>query len=123
MKKLVLLFVVAFLALTLIGCGSISQSYADKVNEGAESKQYLTYDVVLEDLGEPTVNATVALIGKASGLCTWYKGCKTSAEKDEKLEAGKSVDCLVITFVDGAATAASFSVLKNEDKLKNKGNF
>ena len=106
------------LALTfgLTACGSVSQGYADKINKAyaTETKDDdLTYEQVLKDLGDPAINITGSFsVIKATGACTWYKGCKTVEDKNKKLEEGKNVDYIIVTFLNGTATGAEFGTLE-----------
>ena len=112
--------VVASLALALsfglTSCGFVSQSYADRINKAYASetdKDDLTYEKVIKDLGDPAINITGSFsIIKATGACTWYTGCKTVEDKNAKLEAGKNVDYLIVTFLNGIATAAEYGTLE-----------
>lgn len=110
MKKLLFLFVLIFAMIAFVGCGNISQSYADKVNEAAKAGEALTYDEVIKALGEPTIKASKGgeILG-VSGIDTWAKGCDTAEELAAKVEAGEAVDTIVVTFLNGKATLAVFT--------------
>ena len=120
MKKLTKLLSVLVLTLSvvaLVACGSVSQKYADKVNDAAKSKKYLTYAEVEKALGDPTVNASGSGFGVGvTGACTWYKGCKTYDDAKAKVDAGKKVPYITITFADGAAMSSSYSVLESSEE-------
>ncbi|MBP5356801.1 MAG: hypothetical protein J6Y68_01460 [Clostridia bacterium] len=97
------------LALSLIACGSVSKDYADKINNAAKNKEHLTYSAVIGDLGDPAVNGVATLGGSGeSGVCIWYKGCKTVSEAKEKKDKGEKIESITITFLDGKATAAVY---------------
>ncbi len=100
------------LALSLVACGGVSKDYADKVNNAAKEEKNLTYSQVKGDLGDPAINGVVTLGGSGeTGVCTWYKGCKTTAEASEKRKNGEKVPSITVTFANGKATAAVY----NED--------
>lgn len=116
MKKylgVALLFVL--MLLTLTGC-VVSESYADKVNKRAEEEDYLTYEEVIKALKDPTVNATVTTDSSTNGYCTWVRGCDTMDEAQVKIESGKTVYSLTITFVNSNATAASWNEWSTNSK-------
>lgn len=116
MKKLLSLLLVLGLALVLVGCGSVSQNYADKVNKKAEDEKYLTYDQVMKDLGKNPISDLTAEgfgVGR-SGAVTWAKGCKSADDYDKKLDAGKTVKTITVTFLNGKATAASYNEAKKD---------
>lgn len=109
MKKLMFLFVLVFAMIAFVGCAGVNQSYADKVNEAAEAKEYLTYEDVVKDLGEPTIKVAGSIaILDVTGAATWAKGCDTAEELAAKVEAGEAVDTIVITFANGKAMGAKF---------------
>lgn len=102
--KVVSIALVAVLALGLLCACGVSQNAADKINEKAEKKEYYTKEELVKKYGEPTIDATVAGIG----ACTWVNGCKTLEEVEEKLDAGKKLEALVVTFAGGKAMSATY---------------
>lgn len=116
LKVVLVLFLALCLGL-LAGCGSVSQSYADKVNEAVKNEEPLTYEKVLKDLGDPTTSGIIGGKDKATGVCIWWKGCKTTDEVSKKIQDGKEVPAITITFAAGKATIAVYSDNKSpEDK-------
>ena len=115
--KLLSVIVLTLSVVTLVACGSVSQKYADKVNSAAKEKKYVTYSEVQKALGDPGLNASGSVFGSGvTGVCTWYKGAKTYDAAKAKVDAGKSGPYIAITFVDGAATAATYGVWTAEEK-------
>lgn len=113
--KVVLVLFLALCLGMLAGCGSVSQSYADKVNEAMKNDEAYTYEKVLKDLGDPTTSAIVGGKDKATGVCIWWKGCKTTDDVKKKINDGKEVPAITITFTAGKATVAAYSDNKNPD--------
>ncbi len=103
--SLVLALVCVFM---LFGCG-LSQSDADKINEKAEADEHFTYAEIVEKYGEPTINATLEVLGSRNGVITYIEGV-TKEEYDEKgEEAFKDAKTLIVTIVNNKATKAVFA--------------
>jgi len=113
-KSLKTILAAGALAFTLgLSSCNISQNYADKVNAAYATQTTdddYTYDKVLKDLGEPTVDLTVGLGGTHSGACTWYKYCETLDDVDARREAGKKVESVIVTFLLDVAISADYVV-------------
>ncbi len=103
------------LAFALILSGCVSEGYVAKVEKAAESGERLTYSEVIKDLGEATVKGGVTG-DYATGVFVWVKGCDNLDEVEEKLDAGKKLEALYITFVAGKATSASWGEYTEEKK-------
>ena len=59
-KKILLSLAVAFaFVITLASCSKISQSYADKINDAAEKKVYITYETAKSDIGDECFDITI----------------------------------------------------------------
>lgn len=101
------LFAGIALAFALMLSGCVSEGYVSKVEKAAESGERLTYSEVIKDLGEATIKGG-ATGDFATGVFVWVKGCDSAAEANEKLEAGKKVEALYITFAAGKAVSASW---------------
>lgn len=121
MKKTLRIFGLAFicslLVLTLASCSAQKQleKTAEKIRVAEAKEEPLTYEKVEKMLGEPTIDATVSVGSRGkSGLVTWYAGCKTIEEADEKVNAGKDVAYIVVTFEDGKAINAKVSVAEGK---------
>jgi PBP1b-binding outer membrane lipoprotein LpoB len=97
---------------TFASCGKISQGYADKINKAAADKEYYTYDEVMEDLGDSAIDVTAL----KTGFVIAVKGCENWDEIEDKLDDGKTVKGLYITFVAGNATAAEYREITEKDK-------
>lgn len=117
MKKVFKLSMIAVIALfslfTLASCGGVSESMADDINLAAEKGENLTYTELTEKLGDPVINLYDSLITK-SGVVTWAKGYDDFDDYEDALEEGKEVPVLVVTFVGGKATSATYSDGKTE---------
>jgi len=109
MKKLSLLVLFLFAAFVLVGCG-VSEKYADKVNKAAEKEEYLTYDEVIDDLGEATISPILGI----GDVYIWVKGCKNLDEVEDKIDEGKELKALYIKFKDGKAVEAYWDVYGDE---------
>ncbi len=136
MKKIVSLALVCVLMLgmvfTLASCGSnVTEAYAKKVNDAAKENKALTYEQVLDDLGNEAIDVTAEVFSVRGGAIIAVKGIDTSEYKDledtdavmekleadiEKLEDGKTVEVLTVIIVAGKATTASYDKKTNEDK-------
>ena len=115
MKRIVSFALVIMLALAmLVSCGSVSESYAKKINKAAEKGEHYTYEQVLEDLGDDAVDATFL----KTGVIIAVKGCDSVEDIEEKLEDGKTLKGIVVTVAVGKATFAEYKEI-NEETLKN----
>lgn len=103
-KMMFVLVTMFAVCLALTSCGSVSESYANKVNEAAKEEAF-TKEQVYKDLGDPGFEAVVG----GTGYATWYKGYKTFEEAMEAFDNGKTVKTIRVVFVLGKATAASYS--------------
>ncbi len=112
MKKVFKLSMIALVALfslfTLASCGGVSESMADDINLAAEKDEHLTYTELVDKLGDPVINLYDSVFTK-SGVVTWAKGYDNADDYQAALEAEKEVPVLVVTFVGGKATSATYS--------------
>lgn len=116
MKKIVSAVLVVVLALSMVFALSscnISQSYADKINKAAENDEHYTLAQVKEDLGENAVEITFL----NSGVVIAVKGCKTVEDIKDKIEAGETVQGIIVTIVASKAMSAKYTEI-TEDDLK-----
>lgn len=117
MKKIlsVALVVVMLVAtmLSIVSCGPISESYAEKINKAAEDGEHYTYDQVVEDLGDNAVE--IAIFG--TGVVVAVKGCESLEDIEEKLDNGETVKGIVVTMLANKATSATYKEI-TEDDLK-----
>ena len=103
----------------LVGCvfslascfSNVSEKYAEKINEAAKAGEHITYDEVLEALGDDAVEITVL----KSGVIVAVKGCSTLDEIEDKLDEGKEVKGIVVTVLAGKATAAVYKTIDADD--------
>lgn len=115
--KLSMMSLVALFALfALVGCAGINDDFDDEIEEKAEAGEHYTYEELVDKLGKPTVDVSGSIdLGfievEVTGVVQWSKGCESAEEVDEKLEAGKTVPTLYVTFVNGKATAAEYEEL------------
>lgn len=112
--KLSLMSLIAVFALfALVGCAGINEDFAAEIGEKAKVDEHYTYADLVDKLGEPTVGLSTNLGGLigVSGVVQWSKGCEDKDALNEKLEAGKTVPTLYVTFVNGKATSAEYKEL------------
>ena len=69
-KVLSLVLVVVLSVTFLTGCSKCNQKYADKINEKAEQKKWVTYEKVMKDLGDEAEDTTVEVLGYRVGAIT-----------------------------------------------------
>lgn len=101
------------LVFTLASCSAEKkyEKYEEKINVAAAKEEYISYDEVVKKLGDPTKNTTVSYGNtKESGFCIWYAGCEDMDELEEKLEEGKEIPYIYVTFKDGNAIDAEFGI-------------
>ena len=116
MKRIVSFALVIMLALTmLVSCGSVSERYAKKINKAAEKGDKYTYEQVMKDLGDYAVDLTSEYTH--TGCIIAVKGCDSFEDIEEKIEEGKTIKGIVITFAVGKATFAEYKEI-NEETLK-----
>lgn len=116
MKKLLGFLGALVIAFSLTSCG-FSQKTADKINNAAASKEYLTWTEVVDMLGSNYVSDfTVGDASKVSGVVTWYQGYESYEEVKAALEEGKTVKRISVTFVLGDAKDATYTELKKEEE-------
>ncbi len=117
--KLSMMSLVALVALfTLVGCAGINQNFADEINEKASAKENYTYEQLKEKLGTPTVDVSASFGGliDVTGVVTWAKGYDSLDAMNKAVEEGKTVKTLVVTFLNGRATAAEYNeVVKDKE--------
>ena len=95
------------LGLGLASCG-INAKSAEKINVAAAKEDHMTYLELEKKYGAPAIDLNLGMLGRT---CTWYEGCETVEEAQAKVEAGKTVDMLVVTFDgDGRALKAEYGV-------------
>lgn len=112
-KSICTVLVCALLTLVLVGCSAEKkyEKYAEQIRVAEAKEDPFTYAEVLEKLGTPTVNLTSSILGSGeSGWATWYAGCETQKDVDAKLEEGKKVPYITVTFAGGKATNAKTGV-------------
>lgn len=114
--KFCLLFVVLFGMFLCVGCSKVSQKTVDEINEAAKAKDPMTWTEVYEKLGPDYLGLSVGDSSKVTGVVWWYAGCKTQEEVDAKLEAGKSVNYVEVTFLAGKAQSAKFGTATPDEK-------
>lgn len=117
MKKTIrivsLMLVMVLLCGAMFSCSKVSESYADKINEAADEGEHLTYDEVKEALGDNIV-ADATVLG--TGLVIAVKGCEDWDEVEDKLDDGKTVKGIYVTFAGGKAMSAEYKEVSEDDK-------
>ena len=116
-KVLSVALVLGLLVFTLASCSAEKkyEKYAEQIRVAEAKDEAISYADVIKKLGEPTENYTTeisfgSLEVKRSGSAYWYDGCADKDALDEKLEAGKEVVYIVVTFKDGFAIDAEVKV-------------
>ena len=97
--------------LSVVSCGPISESYAEKINKAAEVGEHYTYDKVVEDLGDNAVE--IAVFG--TGVVIAVKGCETLADIEEKIDNGEIVKGIVVTMLANKAMSAAYKEITEND--------
>lgn len=103
-KVLSLVLVVVLSVTFLTGCSKCNQKYADKINEKAEQKKWVTYEKVLKDLGDEAKDTTSEILGYRVGVITLTE------------EKGNIKKVLVVNIADGVAKSASYEEYEIEEK-------
>ena len=103
-KVLSLVLVVVLSVTFLTGCSKCNQKYADKINEKAEQKKWVTYEKVMKDLGDEAKDATIEAFGHRGGFITLTE------------EKGNVQKVLTIFIEDGVAKSASYEEREIEEK-------
>ena len=109
-----LLALVLTLVMAFAGCG-IGQGDADKINQAAENKEYVTVSELKDDYGTPTADLTVTVLGSTNGVLIWVNGCETLEDAQAKFDAGETVEGLYVVIVNNNATNAEYKELSEED--------
>lgn len=117
-KRCSLLVIALVLVLSLASCGKISQSYADKINDAAETGEHYEYDKVMDDLGKEGVWIGVEVLGSHNGVIVAVKGCDSYDEIKAKLDEGKTVKGIVVTILANKATVAKYTEITENDLKK-----
>ena len=107
--KIIALVMVCMLAVAVLVACAPTQKDADAINQAAKDKDPWTYEKCVKKFGDPTINVagSVGSLG-VSGIVTWVSGCKTAEDIQKKLDNGEKLSALVVTFLNGKATAAEF---------------
>ncbi len=121
-KKVLLGLALAFVCvITLASCSKISQSYADKINNAAEKKEYVTVADAKDALGDEGFDITLAGTGVLLAV-KGYKNDITWAELDAKLDAldkDTKVEAIIIgCFANNCVSAAYISGTAAEVEAK-----
>ena len=112
-SKIVVSLVLVFVALiTLASCSNVSQSYADKINNAAEKKEYVKVEDTKSALGDEYFELLIA----NSGVVLAVKGFKNTDYKDllaldnklDELDKDSKVSCIIITVLAGNCTGAIY---------------
>ena len=117
-KTICSLLVCALLVLTLASCSAQKkyEKYAEDIRVAQAKEEPKTYAQVIDKLGAPTVNFTASFGGSGeNGYCIWYADCASMDDVEAKLEAGKKVAYITVTFSDGKAIKAEAGVKAPEE--------
>lgn len=108
MKKFIKFFVVALALVlsvtTLTACGKCNQKYADKINEKAEAKEWVTYEKVLKQLGKNAEDLTSEILGYRVGTITLTE------------QKGNIKKVLVVNIADGVAKYATYTEFEVDEE-------
>ena len=108
MKKFIKFFVIAIalvLSVTVLtSCSKCNQKYADKINEKAEAKDWVTYEKVLKDLGKEAEDGTSEILGYRVGLITLTE------------QKGNIKKVLVVSIADGVAKSATYTEVEVDEE-------
>lgn len=114
-KILSIILTIACLCTILVSCGgNISESYAEKINKAAEKDEFMTYEQVMDDLGDNAIEITFL----KSGVILAVKGCKSVSDIQAKMDAGEKIKGIVITVLAGKATGAQYREITEKDLKK-----
>lgn len=103
--KVVALMLVVVLSLALLASCGVSEKTAEKINQAAKDGKAMTPDEVKKLCGgDPTFGVDVLVAGEM----IWVSGCKNADDVQKKLDDGKSLKALYVTFVLGKATSAVY---------------
>ena len=112
-KTICSVLVCALLVLTLASCSAEKkyQKIAEDIRVAEAKGETLTYEEVVKKLGTPTINASISVGSSgANGAVYWYHKCENQEALNAKLEAGKSVPYIKVTFLGGKAVDATAAV-------------
>lgn len=104
-------------ALLLTGCG-VNQKSADKIKESIANHNPMTLEEVKKEIGKPTDDSLYSATLK-SGIMFWVDGCKDWEAVEKKLDAGKQLKAIGVTFVNNTATlVVYYEDFKASDRKK-----
>ena len=118
-KTICSVLVCALLTLTLASCSAQKkyEKYAEDIRVAAAKEDHITYEEAVKKLGEPTVNLSMSIGSSGvSGWVTWYDGCEDNDALEAKLEAGKEVAYITVSFSGGKAVDAKAGVETPKEK-------
>ena len=111
-KKILLSLAVAFaFVITLASCSKVSQSYADKINDAAEKKEYITYETAKEDIADECFDVLNNKVFTVLVAVKGYKNDMTFEQLDEKLDEldeNTKISCLIVIVLAGKCTSAVY---------------
>lgn len=113
MKIICSVLVCALLTLTLASCSAQKkyEKMAEDIRVAVAKEEPLTYEEVSKKLGDPTINLSASFGDSGvTGWITWYDGCEDQDALDAKLEAGKEVAYIRVSFSGGKAVDAEAGV-------------
>lgn len=112
--KIVSLMLVVVMSLALLTSCGISQKTADDINAAVKTGELKTLDELKKQLGDPTTGGVDPIT--KSGVLVWVNGCKNLEDVYAKVDAGKTLKALTVTFVAGKATLAAYGDYTPEKK-------
>ncbi len=117
MKKKLLTFVASLtliFAILLTGC--VNQDMADKINAKAVSSEGYTYEQLLKDYKNPTIDTVTTVAGVTlGGTVIYVKGCKTAEDVEAKSEKGEKLDAVYVVIIGDKVSKATYKQYAPEE--------
>lgn len=119
LKTISALFLCAIFVFALASCSAQKkyEKYAEDIRVAAAKEEPLSYVDVVSKLGEPTIDLSTDIFGSGkTGWITWYDGCEDLDAYEAKLEEGKKVAYIRVSFNGGEAVDAEAGVKTPEEE-------
>ena len=96
------------LAVMIVSCSSISRNYADKINESYKNGNALTYEEVVNTLGNECIDVTT----NKNGMLVAVKGLNKDNYKEvlQHTDEHTKYEFITITVVTGKCTYAHYAI-------------
>lgn len=113
--KVAALMLLVIMSVALLASCGVSEKSAEKVNNAAKDKKFMSIEECKKAFGDPTLDLTATILGHTGGALVWINGCKNADDVKAKLDAGKELKALTVTIADGVATSATYGVYKPDE--------